>query len=107
MTLPAHPITVAAYLVDAADTRIETGKRAYAVATFGTWFAAINHHHRTTEYLSHQREVVTATTSGIRREHAVTGDRPRTSRDPLLVDDIKLLVETARDRCGGLGRRST
>lgn len=100
VTLPAHPITVAAYLVDAADTRTETGERAYAVATFGTWIAAINHHHRTTGHLSPSaHELVTATLSGIRREYAVAGDRPRTPRDPLLVDDIKLLVWTAREGC--------
>lgn len=102
VTLPAHPITVAAYLVDAADTRTETGERAYAVATFGTWIAAINHHHRTTGHLSPSaHELVTATLSGIRREYAAAGDRPRTPRDPLLVDDIKLLVETARKQCKG------
>lgn len=102
VTLPAHPITVAAYLVDAADTRTETGERAYAVATFGTWIAAINHQHRTTGHLSPTaHELVTATLSGIRREYAAAGDRPRTPRDPLLVDDIKLLVGTARERCRG------
>jgi integrase len=102
VTLPAHPITVAAYLVDAADTRTETGERAYAVATFGTWIAAINHHHRTTGHLSPSaHELVTATLSGIRRGYAAAGDRPRTPRDPLLVDDIKLLVSTARERCRG------
>ncbi|MET4050507.1 MULTISPECIES: integrase [unclassified Rhodococcus (in: high G+C Gram-positive bacteria)] len=102
VTLPAHPITVAAYLVDAADTRNETGERAYAVATFGTWIAAINHQHRTTGHLSPSaHELVAATLSGIRREYAAAGDRPRTSRDPLLVDDIKLLVSTARQRCRG------
>ncbi|MBY4383798.1 tyrosine-type recombinase/integrase [Rhodococcus fascians] len=99
VTLPAHPITVAAYLVDAADTRTETGERAYAVATFGTWIAAINHQHRTTGHLSPSaHELVTATLSGIRREYAAAGDRPRTPRDPLLVDDIKMLVSTARQR---------
>ncbi|MDJ0362490.1 hypothetical protein [Rhodococcus sp. H29-C3] len=36
VTVPAHPVTVAAYLVDAADTRTESRERAYAVATFGT-----------------------------------------------------------------------
>ena len=102
VTLPAHPITVAAYLVDAADTRTEAGERAYAVATFGTWIAAINHQHRTTGHLSPSaHELVTATLSGIRREYAAAGDRPRTPRDPLLVEDVKLLVETARDRCRG------
>lgn len=102
VTLPAHPVTVAAYLVDAADTRTETGERAYAVATFGTWIAAINHQHRTTGHLSPSaHELVTATLSGIRREYAAAGDRPRAPRDPLLVDDIKLLVATARERRRG------
>ena len=102
VTLPAHPITVAAYLVDAADTRTETGERAYAVATFGTWIAAINHQHRTTGHLTPTaHELVTATLSGIRREYAAAGDRPRTPRDPLLVDDIKLLVRTAREQSRG------
>lgn len=102
VTLPAHPITVAAYLVDAADTRTETGERAYAVATFATWIAAINHQHRTTGHLSPTaHELVAATLSGIRREYAAAGDRPRTPRDPLLVDDIKVLVSTAREKCRG------
>ncbi len=102
VTLAAHPMTVAAYLVDAADTRTETGERAYAVATFGTWIAAINHQHGTTGHLSPSaHELVTATLSGIRREYAAAGDRPRTPRDPLLVGDIKLLVSTARERCRG------
>jgi integrase len=102
VTLPAHPVTVAAYFVDAADTRNETGERAYTVATFGTWIAAINHHHRTTGYLSPSaHELVTATLSGIRREYAAAGDRPRNPRSPLLVDDIKFLVGTARMQCSG------
>lgn len=102
VALPAHPVTVAAYLVDAADTRTETGERAYAAATFGTWIAAINHQHRTTGHLSPSaHELVTATLSGIRREYATAGDRPQNRRAPLLVDDIKILVETARNRCRG------
>ncbi|MGA9871180.1 MAG: tyrosine-type recombinase/integrase [Rhodococcus sp. (in: high G+C Gram-positive bacteria)] len=102
IALPAHPVTVAAYLVDAADTRTEAGERAYAVATFGTWIAAINHQHRTTGHLSPSaHELVTATMSGIRREYAAAGDRARTPRDPLLVDDVKVLVWTARDRGRG------
>lgn len=101
-SLPAHPVTVAAYLVDAADTRTETGERAYAAATFGTWIAAINHQHRTTGHLSPTaHELVTATLSGIRREYATAGDRPQNRRAPLLVDDIRVLVGTARDRCRG------
>jgi hypothetical protein len=76
VALPAHPVTVAAYLVDAADTRTETGERAYAVATFGTWIAAINHQHRTTGHLSPSaHELVTATLSGIRTSRS--SSRPR------------------------------
>ncbi|MCZ4080407.1 integrase [Rhodococcus sp. H36-A4] len=102
MALPAHPVTVAAYLVDAADTCDEAGERAYAVATFGTWIAAINHQYRITGYLSPSaHELVTATLSGIRREYATAGDRPQNRRAPLLVDDIKILVSTARGRCRG------
>ncbi|MFC8181687.1 tyrosine-type recombinase/integrase [Rhodococcus sp. NPDC057297] len=102
IALPAHPVTVAAYLVDAADNRTETGERAYAAATFGTWVAAINSRHRATGHLSPTtHELVTATLSGIRREYATSGDRPQSRRAPLLVDDIKILVETARERCRG------
>ncbi len=39
--------------------------------------------------------------SGMRREYAATGDRPRTPRDPLPVDDIRVLVATAGERCNG------
>ncbi|WP_207890920.1 hypothetical protein [Rhodococcus sp. Eu-32] len=102
--LPAHPVTVAAYLVDAAGTRAETGERAYAVATIGTWLAAINHQHRTTCHLPPSaHEPVTVTLAGIRRSgvHRRRGPAPhRNPRYPLLVDDIKVLVTTARERCG-------
>ncbi|MGU3433213.1 site-specific integrase [Actinomycetes bacterium M1A6_2h] len=100
--LPAHPLTVAAYLVDAADTRTETGERAYAPATLSRWVASINHYHRTS---GHQApgpdEMVAATLAGIKREYATAGDRPRTPRAPLLVADIALMVSTARERCTG------
>ncbi len=52
VTMPAHPVTVAACRVDAADTLTEPGERAYAASTFGTWIAAINHHQRATGHLS-------------------------------------------------------
>ncbi|MGU3438421.1 integrase [Actinomycetes bacterium M1A6_2h] len=100
--LPAHPVTIAAYLVDAADTRDEMGERTYAASTLGRWVAAINHYHRTSGHPSPSaHELVTATLSGIRREYATAGDRPRAPRSPLLVADIALLVTTARDRCAG------
>ncbi|MDV8024613.1 hypothetical protein [Rhodococcus sp. IEGM 1330] len=39
--------------------------------------------------------------SGIRREYATGGAPPLNRRAPLLVDDIEILVETARGRCPG------
>jgi hypothetical protein len=38
--LPAHPMVVAAYLIDAADTYTQDGERAYSPATLSRWVAA-------------------------------------------------------------------
>lgn len=111
--LPAHPVTVAAYLVDAADTVTAAGERAYAAGTLSAWASAINHFHQTTGHTSPTKHhLVTAALAGIRRQYAAAGDRPRTQRAPLLVSDIRHLVETARAQCGGwaddvLERRDT
>ncbi len=104
--LPARPVTVAAYLVDAADTRTEAGERAYAVATFGTWIAAINHQHRTTGRLSPSaHELVTATMSGIRREYASAGDRPRTPPGPASGRRHQDPCRYCQTKVPGVGRR--
>ncbi|MDJ0361027.1 site-specific integrase [Rhodococcus sp. H29-C3] len=111
--LPAHPATVAAYLVAAADTITTGGIRAYSPATFGKWVAAITDRHRTAgddNPCSH--EMVRATLAGIRRDYAAAGDRPRTPRAPLLTADITAIIAAARDRATGwaaevLERRDT
>lgn len=95
--LPAHPVTVAAYLVDAADTVDTVGERAYAPLTLARWVAAIGYHHRAAGHPTpHTHELVRSTLSGIRRDYAAAGDRPRTPRAPLLVEDIVTLVAAAR-----------
>ena len=100
--LPAHPVTVAAYLVDAAAIYTESGERAYAPVTLARWVAAIGHHHRTTGHSTpHTHDLVRSTLSGIRREYAANGDRPRTPRAPLLVDDILTIVGSARQAVTG------
>lgn len=64
--LPAHPATVAAYLVDAADTFTSDGERAFAPATLSKWVAAIAHVHRRSNHTSPtDHETVRATLSGI------------------------------------------
>lgn len=81
VALPAHPVTVAAYLVDAADTVTAAGERAYAASTLSAWASAINHFHQATGHISPTKHhLVTAALAGIRRQYASAGDRPRTQR---------------------------
>ncbi|MFZ2174373.1 MAG: site-specific integrase, partial [Rhodococcus sp. (in: high G+C Gram-positive bacteria)] len=111
--MPAHPMVVAAYLIDAADTYNQDGDRAYAPATLSRWVAAIGHHHRLAGHPAPiGNEIVAATLSGIRRDYAATGDRPRRQAAPLLVDDIVTIVAAARQAVTGwasevLERRDT
>ncbi|MFC9556067.1 site-specific integrase [Rhodococcus sp. NPDC056960] len=100
--LPAHEATVAAYLVDAADTIGPDGIRVYAPATLTKWVAAIAHHHHHAGHVSPTgQEIVRATLSGIRRDYAAVGDRPRTPRAALLTADILGIVTAARTAVEG------
>ncbi|MEU5844389.1 tyrosine-type recombinase/integrase [Rhodococcus sp. NPDC047139] len=95
--LPAHPLTVAAYLLDAASTVTQAGERAYSPATLARWVAGLGFHHRRAGHPAPGAdELVTATLSGIRRDYATAGERPRTPRAPLLTADIVTIVETMR-----------
>ncbi|MGH3802182.1 MAG: hypothetical protein ACRDTD_19010, partial [Pseudonocardiaceae bacterium] len=100
--LPAHPATVAAYLVDAADTIGPDGIRVYAPATLAKWVAAIAHHHHRAGHESPTgQEIVRATLSGIRRDYAAVRDRPRTPRAALLTTDIVAITAAARNTVDG------
>ncbi|WP_420855140.1 tyrosine-type recombinase/integrase [Rhodococcus koreensis] len=95
--LSAHPATVAAYLVDAADTLTEVGEKAYSPSTLNRWVSVIGHYHRTANLRNPCTEaLVVSTLSGIRRTYATNGDRPRSPRAPLLVDDVVTIVGSAR-----------
>ncbi|KHJ73646.1 tyrosine-type recombinase/integrase [Rhodococcus sp. Chr-9] len=99
--LPAHPLTVAAYLHEAAATVTEAGERAYSPSTLARWVAGIGYHHRRAGHPAPGAdELVTATLSGIRRDYAAAGERPRTPRAPLLTADIVTIVETMRADSG-------
>lgn len=102
-SLPAHPTVIAAYLVDAAETVTENGERAYSTVSLGKWCAAIFDRHRRAGMDPNPaaHELVRQTMSGIRRQYAARGDRPRMPRTPLLTDDIVLLVSTAREQATG------
>lgn len=97
VAVPAHPLVVSDYLTESAALRTETGDRAYSPATLQRWVAGINYFHRVAGHTgpgAHQ--MVKDTLSGIRRTYAENRDRPTARRSPLLVDDIKLIVATAR-----------
>ncbi|SKU53665.1 integrase [Mycobacteroides abscessus subsp. abscessus] len=98
--LPAHPTVIAAYLVDAAETVNPDGERAYSTMTLGKWCAAIFDRHRRAGLDPNPaaHELVRQTMSGIRRQYASRGDRPRKPRTPLLTDDVVLLVTAAREQ---------
>lgn len=101
-SLPAHPATVAAYLVDAADMITTDGTRVYAPATLGKWVAAIADRHRSAGCDSPcGHEMVRATLAGIRRDYAAAGDRPRNPRAPLVTADITVIVDHARRSADG------
>ena len=112
-SMPAHPMVVAAYLINAADTYTEDGERAYAPATLSRWVAALGHYHRRAGHPAPGgNEIVAATLSGIRRDYADNGDRPRRQAAPLLVDDVVTIVAAARQAVTGwasevLERRDT
>ncbi|ALM19097.1 site-specific integrase [Mycobacteroides abscessus] len=101
--LPAHPAVIAAYLVDAAETVAENGERAYSTVTLSKWTAAVFDRHRRAGMNPNPaaHELVRQTMSGIRRQYASRGDRPRKPRTPLLTDDVMLLVSTAREQVTG------
>ncbi|RIS02734.1 site-specific integrase [Mycobacteroides abscessus] len=102
-SLPAHPTVIAAYLVDAAETVTESGVRAYSTMTLGKWTAAIFDRHRRAGLDPNPaaHELVRQTMSGIKRQYAARGDRPRLPRTPLLTDDVMLLVTAAREQATG------
>jgi site-specific recombinase XerD len=95
--LPAAQDTIAAYLVEAADTRADDGNRAYSPATLSRWVSSINFWHRAQNLPAPgSGQLVMSTLAGLRRMYASEGQRPTNRRDPLRTDDIKHLVGTAR-----------
>ena len=101
--LPAHPETMAAYLVDAADTLTTDGERAYSPSTLSKWVAAITNAHRRAGVIPEptRHDTVRSTLAGIRREYAAGGERPRVPRAPLLTDDVLAMIGAARDQVRG------
>ncbi|GGM09419.1 tyrosine-type recombinase/integrase [Nakamurella endophytica] len=100
-SLPAHPLTVAAYVTEAAGEQRppkvgESGSGTrwrYSPATLARWVSSINQFHTAAGLDAPGRaEVVRRALAGIRRGRAT----PPARRAPLLLEDIRQLLETLR-----------
>jgi integrase len=91
--LPAHPLLLRWYVTEKATELKPDGSFAYAPATLTRWVASINAAHAAAGLPRPGRdEQVTAALTAIRRVRAT----PPRRRAPLLTDDLRALLSTAR-----------
>ena len=95
--LPASPLLVAAYLTEAAEERKPDGRPAYGAASLTRWASSINQVHTAAGFPAPGRsEVVRRALSGVRR----TRKTPPKRRSPLLLADVRTLLEAMRPSMG-------
>ena len=93
VVLPASPMVVAAYLTEAAAERRSDGRLAFGAASLTRWTSSINQVHTAAGHPAPGRsEVVRRALSGVRR----TRKTPPKRRSPLLLADVRLLLEAMR-----------
>ncbi len=97
VVLPASPLLVAAYLTEAAEERRADGRPAFGSASLTRWASSINQVHTAAGHAAPGRsEVVRRALSGVRR----TRKTPPKRRSPLLLADVRLLLEAMRPSMG-------
>ncbi len=95
--LPASPMLVAAYLTEAAEERKADGRPAFGAASLTRWASSINQVHTAAGFTAPGRsEVVRRALSGVRR----TRKTPPKRRSPLLLADVRTLLEAMRPSMG-------
>ncbi len=95
--LPASPMVVAAYLTEAAGERKPDGRPAFGSASLTRWASSINQVHTAAGFAAPGRsEVVRRALSGVRR----TRKTPPKRRSPLLLADVRTLLEAMRPSMG-------
>ena len=89
----ASPLLVAAYLTEAAEERKPDGRPAFGAASLTRWASSINQVHAAAGLpVPGRSEVVRRALSGVRR----TRKTPPKRRSPLLLADVRLLLEAMR-----------
>ena len=97
VVLPASPLLVAAYLTEAAGERKADGRLAFGAASLTRWASSINQVHTAAGFEAPGRsELVRRALSGVRR----TRKTPPKRRSPLLLADVRLLLEAMRPSMG-------
>ena len=97
VVLPASPLLVAAYLTEAAEERKPDGRPAFGAASLTRWASSINQVHTAAGFPAPGRsEVVRRALSGVRRMRKT----PPKRRSPLLLADVRLLLEAMRPTMG-------
>jgi len=95
--LPASAMAVAAYLTAAAEERKPDGQLRFSSASLSRWASSINQVHTAGGFAAPGRsEVVRRALSGVRR----TRKAPPKRRSPLLLADVRLLLEAMRPSMG-------
>ncbi len=97
VVLPASPMVVAAYLTEAGGERKPDGRPAFGSASLTRWASSINQVHTAAGFPAPGRsEVVRRALSGVRRMRKA----PPKRRAPLLLADVRLLLEAMRPSMG-------
>ncbi|MFR9753639.1 recombinase [Nocardia sp. 004] len=104
--LPTHPLTVALYISEAAALRDKKGRRRYAPPTLTRWVAAIGDRHRAAGFPHPgSARIVAEVLNGIRRACRDKGERRPKRAEPVLVDDVRELIDEARRQADTDARR--
>ena len=95
--LPASPLLVAVYLTSSAEERRPDGRLRFGSASLTRWSSSINQVHTAAGFEAPGRsEVVRRALSGVRRLRKT----PPKRRSPLLLADVRLLLEAMRPSMG-------
>lgn len=88
--IPAHPVTIALWLINQMETRLEIEQKPYKRATLNAWITAIRLAHLARGYVDPTASpVVTDTLEGLLRRHSTTQKRAKTLTLKEIVQIVK------------------